>query len=51
MHHNCGLYRDDGLMIQEYINGLQTDKLRKKIIKIFKEIGFKIDIEINLKTI
>ena len=35
-----GLYRDDGLMIQEYINGQQIDQLRKKIIKIFKKIGF-----------
>ena len=46
---DCGLYRDDGLIIQEYINGQQIDKLRNKIIKIFKEIGFKIDIETNLK--
>ena len=47
----CGLYRDDGLMIQEYINGQQIDQLRKKIIKIVKEIGFKIDIETNLKIV
>ena len=46
---DCGLYRDDGLIIQEYINGQQIDQLRKKITKIFKEIGFKIDIETNLK--
>ena len=48
---DCGLYRDDGLIIQEYINGQQIDKLRNKIIKIFKEIGFKIDIETNLKIV
>ena len=35
-----GLYRDNGRMIQEYINGQQIDQLRKKIIKIFKKIGF-----------
>ena len=46
----CGLYRDDDLMIQEYINGQQIDQLRKKIIKIFKEIVFKAVIETNLKT-
>ena len=54
IYHNqqeCGLYRDDGIMIQEYINGQQIDQLRKKIIKIFKEIGFKIDIETNLKIV
>ena len=38
-------------MIQEYINGQQTDQLRKKIIKVFKKIGFKIDIETNLKIV
>ena len=38
-------------MIQKYINGQQIDQLRKKIIKIFKEIGFKIDIETNLKIV
>ena len=47
----CGLYRDDGSMIQEYISGQQIDQLRKKIIKIFKEIGFKIDIETNFKIV
>ena len=35
-------------MIQQYINDQQIDQLRKKI-KIFKKIGFKIDIEANLK--
>ena len=48
---DCGIYRDDGLMIQEYINGQQIDQLRKKIIKIFKETGFKTDIETNLKIV
>ena len=38
-------------MIQEYINGRQIDQLRKKIIKIFKENGFKTDIETNLKIV
>ena len=38
-------------MIQKYINAQQIDKLRKKITKIFKEIGFKIDIETNLKIV
>ena len=48
---DSGLYRDDGLMIQEYINSQPIDQLRKKIIKIFKEIGFKIDIETNFKIV
>ena len=48
---DCGLYRDDDLMIQEYKNCQQIDQLRKKIIKIFKETGFEIDIEANLKIV
>ena len=48
---DCGIYRDYGLMIQKYINGQQINQLRKKIIKIFKKIGFKIDIETNLKIV
>ena len=48
---DCGLYRDDGLMIQEYINDQQINQLHKKIIKLFKEIGFKIDIETNSKIV
>ena len=38
-------------MIQEYINDQQIDQLRKKIIKIFKKIDFKIDNEANLKIV
>ena len=38
-------------MIQEYIYDKQIDQLRKKILEIFKEIGFKIDIETNLKIV
>ena len=47
----CERYRDDGLMIQKYINGQQIEQLFQKIIKIFKEIGFKVDIETNLKIV
>ena len=47
----CERYRDDGLMIQKYINGQQIEQLCQKIIKIFKEIGFKVDIETNLKIV
>ena len=36
-------------MIQKHVNGQQIDQLRKKIIKIFKKIGFEIDTETNLK--
>ena len=32
-------------------NGEKTDRNRKELIKIFKEIGFKIEIKINLKVV
>ena len=46
-----GFLRNDGLMKQEYINGQQIGNLRKKIVKIFKENSFKIDIEIHSKIV
>ena len=46
-----GLYRDDGLAVARNMNPQQTDRLRKKIIKIFHEIGFDIEISINLKVV
>ena len=46
---DCGLYRDDGLLILRNANGQQIDRMRKNIIKIFKDIGFAIDAETNHK--
>ena len=46
---NIGLYRDDGLILLRNINSQQTDRLRKRIIKKFQSIGFKIEIVTNLQ--
>ena len=35
---DCGLYRDDGLVILRNVNGQQIDRSRKNIIKIFKDV-------------
>lgn len=48
---DSGLYRDDGLIVLRNLNGIQTDKTRKDIVKIFNEIEFKIEINTNLKTV
>ena len=48
---DCGLYRDEGLLILRNVNGQQIDRIRKNIIKIFKDIGFAIDVETNLKIV
>ena len=46
-----GLHRDDGLIIFRNINNQQTDKIRKKIISIFKSIDFKIEVTTNLTEV
>ena len=48
---DCGLYRDDGLVILRDVNRQQIDGTRKNIIKIFKDVGFSIDIETNSKVV
>ena len=47
----CGLYRDGRLLILQNVNGQQIDEMRKNIIKIFKDIGFAIGVETNLKIV
>ena len=48
---NIGLYRDDGLACFHGINGSKADKIRKDIIKIFNDLGLKITILTNIKTV
>ena len=48
---DCGLCRDDGLLILRNANGQQIDRIRKKITKTLKYIGFAIDIETNSKIV
>ena len=43
-----GLYRDDGMGAHENLSGPNTERLRKKIIKLFKENGLDITFETNL---
>ena len=47
---DIGLYRDDGLILLRELNGQQTDKIRKNI-KVFKSIGFQIELETNLHEV
>ena len=48
---DCRLYRDDGLPILRNVYGQQIDRMGKNIIKIFKDIGFAIDVETNFKIV
>ena len=46
---DIGLYRDDGLTLLRNTIGQLTDRISKNVTNLFKEIGFKIEIETNLK--
>ena len=48
---NFGLYRDDGLALLRNLNGQETEKVRKNIIRVFKDIAFSLEIETNLKEV
>ena len=45
---NVGIYRDDGIACLFNKSGPETDRMRKKIIEIFKENRLQITIETNL---
>ena len=47
---DTGLYRDDGLILLRNVRGRSTDKMRKKIIEIFQQVGFQIEIVTGLKS-
>ena len=48
---DCGFYKDDELLILRNVNGQQLDRMCKNMIKTFKDIGFAIDVETNLKIV
>ena len=48
---NFRLYRDDGLALLRNLNGQETDKVRKNIIRVFKDTGFSLKIETKLKEV
>ena len=48
---SSGLYRDEGLILLRNVNGKKMDRVRKNVIKIFKKVGFKTEIQIHLQTV
>jgi hypothetical protein len=46
---NVGLYRDDGLAALHNQSGPQADRMRKDMVKIFKDNGLSITIDIGLR--
>ena len=47
---NIGLYRDDGLSIFKNCSGLQMEKIKKYLQKVFKNNGLDVIIECNMKV-
>ena len=48
---NAGLYQDDGLGILQNLSGPEDERMKKRIIKVFKDCGLNITIKMNLKTV
>ena len=45
---NVGLYRDDGLAILENASGPESERIKKKIVKVFQQYGLNISVDTNL---
>ena len=45
------LIRDDGLVLLRNTSKQRTERIRKDIIEIFKNAGFKLEIKTNLHTV
>ena len=45
---SIGLYRDDGLAILQNISGPEAERIRKKVIKVFKDHGLQLTIKSGL---
>ena len=48
---SVGLYRDDGLDVLRELVGPETERLRKNVVKIFKNCGLSITSKANLKIV
>ena len=48
---DIGLYRDDGLAVFKNVSARENDKIRKDLIKIFKDNDLKLEIKCNLKSV
>ena len=46
-----GLYRDDGLAVIKGLSGAEIERLKKNVVKTFKDCGLNITIEANLHTV
>ena len=47
-HYSVGFYRHDGLAILKRLSGPEVDRVKKKIMEVFKDCRLKITIKANL---
>ena len=50
-HHSVGLYRHDSLAVVKSLSGPEIERMKKRIIKIYKDCGLKITISRELKIV
>ena len=50
-HHSVGLYRDDGTAILKGLSAPETERVKKKVIKVFKDCEPKITIQANFHIV
>ena len=48
-HNMIGVYRDDELSCFQNLSGPESEKVKKKLCKIFKQSGLSITVECNLQ--
>ena len=46
-----GLYRDDGLAVIKGLSGPEIERLKKNVVKTFKDYGLNVTIEANLHAV
>ena len=51
LNNTFGLYRDDGLAIIKGFSGPEIERLKRNVVKTFKDYGLNITIEANLHTV
>ena len=49
--HSVGVYRDDDLAVVKGLSGSEIERIKKGIVKVFKDCGLKISIKGELKIV
>ena len=50
-HHSVGLYRDGDIVVVKGLSGPEIERMKKRVIEMFKDYGLKITIKGDLKIV